>query len=465
MTKQQELIPLGSTPFPLLLAGQQRNRSLVQSLLFENSGPSGLIRTALLLVFLAVAAFFAWAAYFTIDEVAHVSGQVISSAPVQRIQHLEGGIVQEILVQDRAVVRQGQVLVRLEPQAAETALNQLRTDRLVLLAWQVRLKAFLDDSTADFSAILAEGEGYSNQLDMRKVIQSQEHLLHAQRQARQSQRALLQTKAERFQTEVDTVSAQRIFLEKRIRLAKEQQSVHEDGLAKGATSRLDVVFAEQRVNDAQSESMQNKGLLTKAQQERQEALQELAKREDDVREQTLRELGKVTAELSKLEEGMDEIKDRVARLEVRSPVDGIIQDMPVKTVRGVLAPGALIAEIIPIGLVRFLEVKISTLDVGHVVLGQLVSVNVLAYDFARYGGLDGSLESISPTTFLESEGVEPYYKGIIRLHKNYVGNQPSINEVLPGMVVQADIHTGSKTLMEYLLKPIYASVDRAFRER
>ena len=461
----RQSLEAASTTSSRMLASNYKNRYLAQSVPFEESGLSGLVRLALFLLVLLVTAFFVWASYFTLDEVAHASGEVISAAPVQRIQHLEGGIVADILAREGDIVQADQVLVRLDPQTATTALNKMRAERLVLLAWQVRLQAFLQDTKVDFSVLLAQGGEMASKLEMVNVIKNQQQLLQAQRQARESQRNLTKLQAERFQTEIDTLLGQKIHLATRIRLSNEQKAAHEDGLAKGATSRLEVVQAEQKVNDAQSDFLRNQGLLAKAKKERLEKLMELSKREDSSREKAFGELGKVNAELSKLEEGMAEMMDRVARLEIRSPLAGIIQDMPVNTVRGVLAPGALIAEIVPIGLVGYLQVQIRTLDVGHVAVGQRVTVNVLAYDFARYGGIEGHLESISPTTFQDESGGEPYYKGVIRLVKNYVGNIPKVNEVLPGMTVQADVHTGSKTLMEYLLKPIYASVNQAFRER
>ncbi|MBF0162179.1 MAG: HlyD family type I secretion periplasmic adaptor subunit [Magnetococcales bacterium] len=441
-------------------ATQQRNHYLAQSVLFEESGLSGLVRIALLLVSLGVIFFIVWASYFTIDEMAHAPGQVISATPVQRIQHLEGGIVQEILVHERDIVHPGQVLVRLDAQGALTALQQMRAEQAALLAWQMRLRAFLDETTpgqsVDFGRV---GDEFA------AVIKSQQHLLEAQYQARESQRALLNAQAEGHATEKKQLQAQATFLQTRLRLAREEKAAHENALRKGAASRQEVVRAEQQLNEAELEYQRNRDLQVKAETEQRETLLELAKREGELREKALGELSKVTADLGKVTEGIVQASDRVARLEVRSPVHGIIQDMPVKTVRGVLGPGAAIAEIVPIGPVRYLEARIRPLDVGHLAVGQRVTVNVTAYDFSRYGGIEGTLESISPTTFQEPDGKEPYYKGVVRLHQNYVGKQPAVNAVLPGMVVQADIHTGAKTLMEYLLKPIYSSIDQAFRER
>ncbi|MBF0185641.1 MAG: HlyD family type I secretion periplasmic adaptor subunit [Magnetococcales bacterium] len=434
----------------------QRNRYLAQSVLFEESEMSRLLRGSLLLVSVGLILFFVWAASFTLDEMTHAPGQVIAAAPVQRIQHLEGGIVQEILVQEREIVQAGQIVIRLDTHAALTALQQARAEQATLLAWKARLRAFLDEGEADYSRVAEE---------FAAVVKSQQQLLQAQRQARESQRQLLKAQAESHRLEREQLRGLSKFLANRIRLVKEEKGSLESGLRSGATSRQDLIRVEQQLNDAESELQRNLDMQAKAEKAEQEIVLDLAKREDDLREKAQGEFSKVTADLSRVEEGLIQNRDRVARLQVRSPVHGIVQEMLVKTVRGVLAPGATIAEIVPIGPVRYLEARIRTLDAGHLVVGQRVTVNVLAYDYARYGGIEGTLESISPTTFQEGEGKEPYYKAIVRLHKDHVGMQAKVNEVLPGMVVQVDIHTGAKTLMEYLLKPIYSSIDQAFRER
>ncbi|WP_130471431.1 HlyD family type I secretion periplasmic adaptor subunit [Candidatus Magnetaquicoccus inordinatus] len=449
-----QLAVANKTSLPVIT--YQRNRYLAQSVLFEESELPRLLRSALLLISVALILFCLWASSFSLDEMTHASGQVIAAAPVQRIQHLEGGIVQEILVKERQIVQEGEILVRLDTHAALTALQQVRSEQATLLAWQARLRAFLDDNEADYGKVSAEFVA---------VLKSQQQLLQAQRQARQSQRLLLQAQAESHRLEQEQLRGMGKFFSNRIRLVKEEKASLESGLRSGATSRQDLIRVEQQLNDAESELQRNHDLQSKAEKAQQEILLDLAKREDELREKAQGELSKVTADLSKVEEGLMQNRDRVARLEVRSPVHGIVQEMPVKTVRGVLAPGATIAEIVPIGPVRYVEARIRTLDVGHLAVGQRVTVNVLAYDYARYGGIEGTLESISPTTFQEGEGKEPYYKALVRLHKDHVGSQAKVNEVLPGMVVQADIHTGAKTLMEYLLKPIYASIDQAFRER
>jgi HlyD family type I secretion membrane fusion protein len=110
------------------------------------------------------------------------------------------------------------------------------------------------------------------------------------------------------------------------------------------------------------------------------------------------------------------------------------------------------------------ETRITTRDIGHVEIGQPATIKVTAYDYARYGSISGELKEISSSTFLDKQG-DLYYKGVISMDRDYVGNDPQVNKVFPGMTVQADIKTGRKTLLEYLLKPIVSSIGNGFRER
>jgi HlyD family secretion protein/adhesin transport system membrane fusion protein len=111
------------------------------------------------------------------------------------------------------------------------------------------------------------------------------------------------------------------------------------------------------------------------------------------------------------------------------------------------------------------ETKINTRDVGHLIAGQKVIIKVASYDFVRYGSVEGTLKSVSATTYLDEKDNTPYYKGWVQMSHPWVGDKTAGNVILPGMTVQADIVTGQKTLLQYLLKPIHASVAQAFHER
>lgn len=149
---------------------------------------------------------------------------------------------------------------------------------------------------------------------------------------------------------------------------------------------------------------------------------------------------------------------------IRAPVRGIVVGPTIHTVGGVVPPGAVLLELVPLDKELIVETRITTRDVGHVKVGYPVTVKVTTYDFARYGAISGELKDISASTFLDAEG-EPYYRGGVTLDRRYVGSDPELKRILPGMTVQADIKTGKKTLLAYLLNPVISSFKTSFRER
>jgi membrane fusion protein, adhesin transport system len=325
-----------------------------------------------------------------------------------------------------------------------------------LMAQKVRIVAMIDEKKADFSEIPNK---------YKVIIQGQIKLLSAQRNAYTSQIEGYDARIDRAKASLENLLAQQEALQLQVGYSKQEMEVKKLGFKKGLMSRLMVIAAKRDKIRVESELVRVIGSTVGARKDLHEGFNEMEGFLDKAKEESLRELGVITAELSQVREGMSRLDDRVKRLEIFSPVWGIIKDLKVSTVGGVIGPGSVLTEIIPLDATRRVETMISTKDIGHVKVGQGVTVKVSTFDFARYGGIDGLIESISPTTFDDPTGGEPFYKGIVRLQKSYIGNNEKSNQILPGMVVQADIHTGAKTLMEYLLKPIYASVNKAFQER
>jgi HlyD family secretion protein/adhesin transport system membrane fusion protein len=178
----------------------------------------------------------------------------------------------------------------------------------------------------------------------------------------------------------------------------------------------------------------------------------------------LNELGTVSGEIEQVRGLMDKQLDRVDRLDVRSPVAGLVQDLRIHSVGEVLPAGGNVSRVVPVNDVLEAEVRIAPGDVGHVHVGQRVRIKISSFEYVRYGTLNGSIAKISPTTFTDENG-KPYYKSNVKLERNYMGTIEGVNLIQPGMVVQADIVTGSRTLIEYLLKPIYLALQDSFHER
>ena len=435
--------------------GGRQVRHLAQSVILEETGTSALVRLAMFVTCSAITLLVIWAALTSVQEVAITQGTVVPSSRIQDLQHLEGGIVQQILVQDGQTVEAGETLVRLSPAQATSELEQMRARQAGLLLKVERLRAFVENRQPDFSMV---GKGYE------ALAQDQLNILKSQNMAKESSEAVITAQIGQRRSELRLYEDQVKSVEEQANLLEQELSMREELLAKGLVSRVVYLDNKRELARVRGESARIRGQIGTAVQ----ALVEVRERLVDLRVQSVQkvldEIGVSTSELAQVQESLLKLEDRVNRLDIVASTRGLVQGLAVKTVGAVVQPGAVIGQIIPIAEQMKVEIKISTKDIGHVVAGQPVSVKVATYDFARFGALKGMLTSISPNTFLDEEG-NPYYKGSVELEQNYVGANPQRNHVLPGMTAQADIITGDKTLLQYLLKPIYVALTSSFQER
>ena len=195
-----------------------------------------------------------------------------------------------------------------------------------------------------------------------------------------------------------------------------------------------------------------------------EAERKLEERRHAHRSQALAELAQYRSELVALTEGLRAQEDRVTRREVRSPVHGIVKHLKVHTIGGVIQPGADLVEIVPVDDQLLVEARVSPSDIAFIRPGQKATVKLTAYDYSIYGGLDAELDHISADSLMTERG-EPYYLIRVRTKQNHVGRDGKKLAVMPGMVASVDIVTGDKTILQYIMKPLLKTTERALRER
>lgn len=450
--KEEESSAIESLNFKI---GSRQSRYLAQSVVLEEAGSSNLVRAGMYTLGAVIIAFIAWAYITEVDEVAVAFGEVVPSGQIQTIQHLEGGIISEILVEEGQLVESGDPLIRLNPAGVFSERQQMRARRAGLVLKAERLRAIGLDREPDFSIVQDE---FSN------LVEDQRNIYLVQQGAMDSNRQVIQNQIEQTRTELDVLDEQENTLRQHLTIVEDELTMREKLFKQGLSSK--VVYL-----DLKREANQSRGDVNKIVQERLKAIEALEEAKNRLaqdiaraKEEALEEMGTVTQELAQVHEALAKMEDRVNRLEVHAPVRGIVKGMLATTVGGVLAPGATILEVVPLDKELVVETKIATRDVGHMRVGQPVTVKVTTFDFARYGGITGELSTISATTFMNEQD-EPYYKGTVSLDRSYVGYDPEKNQILPGMTVQTDVTTGKKTLLQYLLKPVYASVNESFRER
>lgn len=430
-------------------------RLLSQSAMLEEARTPYLIRTTMLLICLGFIAFVAWAGIAQITEKATAIGEIVPSGHVQSVQHLEGGIVDAILVRDEHHVKKGQVLIRMSGEAIKSDLKRLRKKLQILDLQIARFHSFL---TGDYSTL--------------------EKLTSEHGDLSTSQRLILEGMIEASLRGQEVIRRQITQKEEQVRLLQRELATAREGLtiARTAFATQNELFNERLVSETtylavakemneqqgkvdtlQIKIIQGRDLIGEYESRLQSTISE-------AREKVLQKLGDVEDKRFETQDLYEKALLQVNRLEVRAPTNGVVKGLEVNTIGAVIRPGSRLMEIVPSGGELFAEVKVSPNDIGHIKIGYPVIIKVTSYDFSRYGSIDGKVSGLSATTFTNEQG-QSFYKGVISISKNYVGNVEGRNVILPGMIVNVDIITGTKSLLAYFLKPIHKALNSAFSER
>lgn len=434
---------------------KSKNPYLAQSILLEEAGTPRLVRFSMLAVFAVVSAFVGWSAIAQVDEVARSEGAIIPSGRIQAIQHLEGGIVAEILVEDGAQVTRGQPLLRLDGVRAETEFMQTQARRASLALTLARLRALTSGGQAKFPPL---PDDYAD------MVADQKAILKGQITAHKARRAVLSQQVSKLRGDLGALKQEIATARTNLAIVSEELAMRKTLTEKGLSSKLRLLESQLQVSNAEGSLGKKQAEQEAARQNLAEARRRIVKLEAEKREQALAQMSGVIEDLAQTEETLGRLADRVARLEIRAPVSGLVKGLRVNTVGGVVEPGDILMEVVPLERDLIAEVHIKARDIGHLRPGLPAVMKFTTYDFARYGSIRGELQSISASTFADENG-QPFYKGIVKLAQTHVGSDPGRNLVTPGMTLQAEIQTGTKSLLQYLLKPIYRSLDTGFRER
>ena len=386
---------------------------------------------------------------------ARTNGEIVPSSYVQSIQHLEGGIVREILVRDDDAVKKGQVLIRLQGESVRSDYSRVIGKLNFLRLRAAGLRAFISGDRQEFDRLCRQNDEQSSTEEeilavMLDSLKREQEILKQQLIQKEEQKKLLQ---QELSTARKSLTIARTSFKTQDKLYKERLVSETTYLA---------VVREMNQLQGQVNSLQIK--INQAEDAIGEYQWRLQSIVTEAKDKALQQLAGVESDLEETNKIKEKLQQQIARLDIRSPVNGLVKGLEIHTVGGVIAPGRQLMEIVPAGSDLLAEVKISPNDIGHIKVGFPVIVKITSYDFSRYGAINGTVSGLSATTFANQRG-QTYYKGMVTLEKNYVGNNPQQNLILPGMIVNADIITGEKSLLAYFLKPIYKALNSAFRER
>lgn len=431
------------------------SRFLSRAVLLEESGPPAAVVSTIMVVSLFVFGCVIWSGVTTLQETSMASGQIVPASSVQPVQHLEGGIVARVLVEDGQQVKKGQTLLRLASSATYSELERVRARKAALGMQVVRLKAFSLQAKPDFSPFIKDFPGLvRDQQDIleqqNKSLKAQENVIFAKVSAQENQHSVLEKQEQTQKNAMDIIG--------------EELKIREGLTKKGLGSKIRLLEVQRQFNNAEGElqatQIRKTGLLASIR----EAEGHLVELRTRLNNDALNQVGAMTEDLTQVMAELKRLNDKAQRLDVVAPTDGTVKGLKYRSVGSIIPPGDVVAEIVPYSDFLVAEVKISPRDIGHVKVGKEVLVKIDTYNFARFGGISGILNHVSASSFMNERG-ETYFKGVVKLPRNYIGSNPDSNRITPGMTVVADIKTGEKTVLQYLVKPINNALNTSFRER
>lgn len=442
----------------LVQSEQEQLRYLPQSVKLEESANPHIIRLTMVVISMAILVFICWSAVTSINEITRIKGDVVPRGLTQVVQHLDGGIVTEILVAEGDSVNIGQTLLTIDDGGAVEELAELQVKQDSLNLKSKRLQAFIHGVQPNFSAdIKISGQ-------QERAFQYQHNIFNSMVNKKNKERLVILNQVQQNKDEVDILLAEREKIAQTLKYARQSLSLHEELERSGSASQLTVIEYKQKVAENAGEIKEINRKIVKARNVIGEHERRLESLNANYQEQAYQELDKLNADIAVNKETIVKLERKVGRLTIKSPVNGTVKGLNINTIGSVIEPGKILMEILPSDIQLIVDGNIAPRDIGHVRIGQPVQVKVSSYDFSRYGAVEGTLEFISATTFLD-ESNQPYYQARVALSQQYVGENAKENTVLPGMTVEGDIITGKKTILAYLLKPIHVSLKAALTER
>lgn len=404
------------------------------------------------------AIFLAWAMLAQLDEVAIAEGEVVPEGKVKVIQHLEGGTVREIHVVDGDVVKEGSPLVQIE--LPVSSLNkdetQVRLDGYMLQ--RARLTAELTGAPLAFPEAEAKRQP--------ALVEAERRSFEARRQALKASLSVLQEQVRGKGLEVLEYETKQRSITTSLRLAQERFTMSKDLVKSGLASRMDHVQMESQVEDLKGQLDSIHASIPRAQAAQQEAKSRMEEEQARFQRTAQGEMAEAELNIARTKEMLTQATDQLRRTAVISPIDGIVKNMRSNTIGGVVKPGDPIMEIVPLHERLQIDARLNPMDRGYVQTGQRATVKISAYDYTTYGGLDGDVILVAPdTTVPQTPNSQPYYRVVVQTDRAFIGEEAEKRLISPGMQATVEIHTGTRSVMEFLVKPVLKLRHEAFRER
>src|SRR5258705_1015187 len=394
--------------------------------------------------------FLIWASLAQVDEVTRGQGKVIPSSKLQVITAADPATVTEMRVRVGQRVQKGQLLACIENPEGASQLGQLEAETQSLQARSSRLT-----SEGTGQATACSGTDCAGEDALRAVRES----------AVRSKVAALNASADQARREAAEAAATINSLQGSLGLAQKQVAMLEPLAAKHIVPETDLMDKRREVIDLQGRIAGAREQQGKAMAAVREAQAQASQAIFEFRQSALDERSQINAKIAVNEQSLRGAQNKQNRTDIRSPVDGVVNDVQVTTIGGYVQPGQKIMEVVPLGEKLLVETRVKPSDIAFIKVGDRALVKVTAYDFSTYGGLDGRVVQVSADSIYDENEKQAYFTVIVETDKAYLTARGIRMPITPGMMTDTQIITGRKSILTYLLKPVLKARSEALRER
>lgn len=417
-------------------------------------------RLVLGFVALFIATFIGWAAIAQVEEIARGDGKVIPVSKTQIIQTSEAGVVQEIAVKLGQVVKQGQLLIRLDDTTSGSSLGESQARSRALTAKVARLQVEIE---GDLSAGFVCPEEL--QAVAPAICANENELFQTRRENLRNKLSVLTARERQRMQELEEARTNIAQLEKVIAAMTRQRDAIEPLVKRRLHAETDLLRMETDLAQQSGQLAVATESIKRLEAAVDEASLQIEELSLQFQQEARNEMSQALADLGVLGETIRGASDRVRRTDIRSPVDGIINTLDVNTIGAYVQPGAVVGGVVPTSDTLLVEARISPRDVAFVQREQPALIKITAYDFSIYGGLKGHVTNISADSLVDQESGETYYQVHVLTDESALEKNGTQHSIMPGMVASVEIMTGQKTVLDYLLKPINKARSEALTER
>ncbi len=398
----------------------------------------------------------AWAYISEVEEVTRGNGKVVPSRQLQVVQNLEGGILSEILVNVGDVVEKDQLLLRIDEKRFSGPYQETRFNYLALKAKVSRLRAETHNTPFEIPEdVLKENP---------EVGKREQGLFESRKKELEETLGVLEEQRKQREQEISELQAKIEELARTHKLLKTEIDLTRPLVKSGAVSEVEFLRLQRQDSEMQGQLTVERLALPRARSKLEEAKRAIVEARLKFANAAKSELNEAFSKLEGLSATSITLEDRLQRTAVRSPVRGIINQIFINTVGGVIQPGMNLIEIVPLEDTLLVEAKIKPSDIAFLSPQLRATVKFTAYDFTIYGGLQAQVEHISADSIVDEQG-NSFYLVNVRTNRNYLGTEKDPLPIIPGMVTTVDILTGKKRVLTYLMKPILRAQSMALRER